>query len=84
MLMLKEENILEYELRRCEVEVMDKNAEDLEDAARRHNSKILCWNVNKLRGNSRSRLVLVKYRNGATINDKKGVKEGWTENFRMC
>ena len=37
----KEEKALKYELRRCEVETIDKTAEDLEDAARRHNSKIL-------------------------------------------
>jgi len=37
----KMEKALEYELRRCEVEAMDKIAEDLEDAARRHNSKIV-------------------------------------------
>ena len=49
---------------------MDKIAEDLEDAARRHNSKILFWHVNKLRGSSQSGLVPVKDRNGATISDK--------------
>ena len=37
----KVEKALKYELRRCEVEAMDKIAEDLEDAAGRHNSKIL-------------------------------------------
>ena len=37
----KVEKALKYELRRCEVEAMDKIAEDLEDTARRHNSKIL-------------------------------------------
>ena len=36
---------------------MDKIAEDLEDAVRRHNSKILYWHVNKLKGSSRSGLV---------------------------
>ena len=36
----KAEKVLKYELRRCEVEAMDKIAEDLEDL-RRHNSKIL-------------------------------------------
>ena len=45
---------LKYELRRCEVEAMDEIAGDLEDAARRHNSKILYWHVNKLRGNCQS------------------------------
>ena len=43
----KVEKALKYELRRCEVEVMDKIAVDLEDAVRWHNSKILCWHVNK-------------------------------------
>ena len=63
------------------MEAMDKIAEDLEDAARRHNSKILYWHVNKLRGSSRSRLVPVKDRNGATISDKERVKERWAEHF---
>ena len=63
------------------MEVMDKIAEDLEDAARRHNSKILYWHVNKLRGSSQSGLVPVKDRNGATINDKERVKERWAEHF---
>ena len=51
------------------MEAMDKTAEDLEDAARRHNSKILYWHVNKLIGSSQSGLVPVKDRNGATISD---------------
>ena len=46
--------VLEYELRRCGVEAIDKIVEDLEDAAKRHNSKILYWHVNKLRGNGQS------------------------------
>ena len=62
----KVEEPLKYELRKCEVEAMDKIAETLEDATRRHNSKILHWHVNKLRGNSQSGLVPVKDRNGAT------------------
>ena len=37
----KVQKALEYELRRCEVEAMDKDVEDLEDTARRHNSKKL-------------------------------------------
>ena len=40
------EKELQYELGRCEVEAMDKIDEDLEDAAGRHNSKILYWHVN--------------------------------------
>ena len=69
------ENSSKCELRRCEVEAMDKIVEDLEDAAKRYNSKISCWQVNKLRGSSQSRLVPVKDRNGATITDKERVKE---------
>ena len=57
------------------------NAEDLEDAAGRHNSKILYWRANKLRESSQSRPVKVKDRNGAKISDKKRVKERWAENF---
>ena len=34
----KVEKVLRYELRRYELESMDKIVEDLEDAARRHNS----------------------------------------------
>ena len=41
----KVDKALKYELRRCEVEAMDKIAEDLEDAARLHNCKILHWHV---------------------------------------
>ena len=60
---------------------MDEIAEDMEDAARRHNSKILYWHVNKLRGSSRSRPVPVKDRNEATISNKERVKEIWREHF---
>ena len=51
------EKALKYELRRCEVEAMDETAENLEDSARQHYSKILYQHVNKLRGSSQSRLV---------------------------
>ena len=54
----KVEKALKYELRRCEVEAMDKITED-KDVARRYNSKILYWHVNKLKGDSQSRLVPV-------------------------
>ena len=37
----KVEKELKYELSRCEVKAMDKIAEDLVDAARWHNSKML-------------------------------------------
>ena len=47
------------------MEVMDQIAKDLEDAARWHNSKILFWHINKLRGRSQSRPVPVKNINGA-------------------
>ena len=77
----KVEKALKYELRRCEVGAMEKIAEDLEDAARQNNSKILYWYVNKLKGSSQSRLVPAKDRNGATISDKEKVKERWVEHF---
>ena len=77
----KVEKTLKYELRRCEVEAKDKIAEDLQDAARRHNSEILYWHVNKLKGSSYSGSVLLKDRNGATISDKEKVKEKWVEHF---
>ena len=77
----KVKKALKYELRRCEVEAMDEIAEDLEDAARRHNSKILYWHVNKLKDSIQSILVPVKDRNGTTISDKKKVKERWVEHF---
>jgi hypothetical protein len=60
---------------------MDKIAEDLEDQARQHNSKILYWHVNKLRWSSQSKLGRVKDRNGATISNKEKIKERWAENF---
>ena len=40
----KMEKASKYEPRWCEVEAMDKITEDLEDASRRHNSKILYYN----------------------------------------
>ena len=48
----KGEKELKYGLSRCEGGGMDKIVGDLEDAARRHNSKILYWHVDKLIGNS--------------------------------
>ena len=53
------EKALNYELNRYEMEVMDKIAEDLEDAARRNNSKILYWHVYKLRWSSSVVLKLI-------------------------
>ena len=61
--------------------MMDKIAEYLEDAARRHNSKILYWHANKLRGSSQSAFMLVVDRNGATIGNKERVKERWAKHF---
>ena len=69
------EKALRYELRRCKVDAMDKTAKDQEDAARRHNIKILYWHVNKLKESSQSGLVPVKDRNRATISDKEKVKK---------
>jgi len=77
----KVEKALKYELRRCEVDAMDKIAKDLEDAARRHNNKVLHWHVNKLRGSSPSGLVPVKDRNEVTIRDKGRVDERRREHF---
>ena len=80
----KVEKALKYEPRRCEevcMDAIDTIAEDLEDAARRQNSNILHWHVNKLRGSSQSGLIPVKDKNGATIIDKERVKERWTEHF---
>ena len=48
----KVEKALKYELIRCEVEAMGKIDEDLEDAARWHNSTIVYCHVNKLRSSS--------------------------------
>ena len=59
------------------MDAMDKIAEDLENGARRHNSKIFYWHANKLRGSSQSGLVFAKDMNGATVNDKERVKERW-------
>ena len=46
----KVEKPSKYELRRCEVEAKDKSVEDLDDAVRRPNAKILYWHVDNLRG----------------------------------
>ena len=77
----KLEKALKYELIRCEVEYMDKIAEDLEDATPRHKSKILYWQVNILRGSAQSRLIFVKGMNDATISDKERVKERQSEHL---
>ena len=77
----KMEKALKYELGRCEVESMVKIDEDLEDAARRRNSKILYWHVNKLRGSSQSGIALVKDRNRATISDKERGRKRRVEHF---
>ena len=54
------------------MEAMYKIAENLEAAARRHNITLLYWHANKL--SSRSGVVPVKDKNGATISDKERVK----------
>ena len=53
----------------------------MEDAARWHDSKILYWHVNKLRGNSCSGLVLVEDRYSATISNKGNVEGRWAVHF---
>ena len=60
---------------------MDDLAKDLEDTARRRNSKTLYWYVNKFRGSSQSGLFPVKDRTGATISDKERVKKRRVEHF---
>ena len=44
------EKSLKYELRRFEVEAMDKIVEYLEDAVRQRNIEILYWHVNNVKG----------------------------------
>ena len=79
------DNIAEdYELRKCEVEVMDNIAKDLEDAARRHNSKILYWHVHKLKGSSQSGLVPVKIGMGPQLVIRKELKRDEQNILRMC
>ena len=51
----------------------DKIAQDLEDAARRHDSKILCWDV---RGKGQSGLVTFKNRKEAAIFHKEIIEGG--------
>ena len=63
------------------MEAKDKIAEDLEDAARRHNIKILYWYVNKLRENGQSELAPIKEMNWATISDKGRVEQRWREHI---
>lgn len=50
---------IKYELRRCEVETLGKVPDDPEDAARQHDTKMLYWYVNKMRGTSQSGFVPV-------------------------
>ena len=63
------------------MEAKDKIAEDLEDAVRRHNIKILYWYVNKLRENGQSELAPIKEMNWATISDKGRVEQRWREHI---
>ena len=74
------EKALKFDPKKCEVETVDKIAEDLEDAASRHNSELLTWHVNELRRGGQSGLP-IKGRSGATISDKERVKESWEEHF---
>ena len=63
----------------CEVEAMDKTAEDVQDPTRQHNGKILYWYFKNLRENSKSGFVPVKFRNEASISDKESIKERYVE-----
>ena len=63
------------------MEAMDEIAEDLEDATRRHNSKILCWHVKKMRGNSNSGFVPFKDRKWASISYEESVKERGAKHY---
>ena len=76
----KMEKALKYELRRLQVEAMDKIAEDLEDAARRHNNKILYWHVNKLSRVVNPDFSQLKIGTGLQLEIRK-VKERWVELF---
>ena len=80
----EEEKALKYELRRYEVEAMDKTAEDLEDAARRRKSKIMYWHVNKLRGSSQSRFALLKIGMRQQLGIRRGLKRDGRNILRMC
>jgi hypothetical protein len=53
---------------------LDKIGKDLDDAARRRNSTILCWHINKLRGSSKSGVIPVKEGKGVRISDNERVK----------
>ena len=79
----KVEKALKCELRRCEMETMDKIAEDLEDTARRYNSKI-CTGINKLRGSDQSGLVPLKIGTGPQLVIRKELKTDWQNIMRMC
>ena len=62
---------------------MNTIAEDLEDATRRHNSKIFYWHTKKLRGNSQPRIVPDKDRNRDLISDEERLKEKWAKYLRL-
>ena len=71
------EKALKCELRRCEVEAMDKIAEDLVDGIieKYYTGTLIKWK------SSQSELDPVKDKNRATISDKEKVKERWVEHF---
>ena len=64
----------------CEVEVMDKIAEDIEDAARWHNSEILFPAYMLINQEGIVNLKISQLKTGI-INDKERVKERWEEHF---
>ena len=81
----KVEKALKYELRRCEVEAVDKITEDLADVARPHNSKILYWHVNKLRRSSQSGMSQLKIgMEESQLVIRKELKRDWWNILRMC
>jgi hypothetical protein len=63
---------------------MDEIAEDLEDEARRHISKIQYWHVIKLRGRNQSDFSQLKIGTGPQLMMRKELKRDGQNILRIC
>lgn len=76
------EKTLKKELKKCENDFMDKIAEDLEDAAKRHNLKVMYEHVRNLSGRKKQAILPVKNEKGEQLHDKEQIKDRWSEHFK--
>jgi len=75
---------IKYELRRCERETIEKISKDLEDADRRHNSKLMYCHVNKLRGSNQSEFIQLNIEIGTQLVIRNELKWDGQNILRIC